>query len=97
MQTYINTLLYTYIYLLMNMHTLIFILPDIDECSDGTQNCSQTCTNTPGSFICGCYNSGFLLDNDGFTCNGMYKYNLYVLLVICWRWEIFVVKHFNYQ
>ena len=45
---------------------------DIDECSDGTHNCSQTCTNTNGSFTCGC-NSGYLLDIDGATCNGMQK------------------------
>ena len=56
----------------MNMHTLISILTDINECSDGTHNCSQICTNTPGSFICEC-NNGFLLDNDEATCNGMYK------------------------
>ena len=46
--------------------------PDIDECIDGTHNCSQTCTNTVGSFTCGC-NGGYLLDIDGFTCNGKHK------------------------
>ena len=45
---------------------------DIDECSDGTHNCTQTCTNTVGSFTCGC-SSGYELDVDGTTCNGMYK------------------------
>ena len=44
----------------------------MDECSDGTHNCSQTCTNTEGSFICGC-NGGYELDGDGATCNGMFK------------------------
>ena len=45
--------------------------PDIDECSDRTtENCTQICTNTNGSFICEC-NTGFQLDNDGVTCNGM--------------------------
>ena len=43
---------------------------DINECSNGTHTCSQTCTNTNGSFTCGCY-SGFLLDADGYACNGM--------------------------
>ena len=42
---------------------------DIDECSEGTHNCSQICINTVGSFICGC-NSGYELDRDGATCNG---------------------------
>ena len=55
----------------MKMHIFISILPDIDECSDGTHNCSQTCTNTEGGFYCGC-NTGFVLDDDGATCNGMY-------------------------
>ena len=48
-----------------------FIFVDIDECSVGTHDCSQTCTNTIGSYICGC-NPGFVLDSDGATCNGMY-------------------------
>ena len=43
---------------------------EIDECSEGTHDCSQVCTNTNGSFICGC-NSSYLLDIDGSTCNGM--------------------------
>ena len=55
----------------MNMHTLISFLPDIDECSRGIDNCSHKCTNTLGSFVCGCID-GFHLDNDGTTCIGMY-------------------------
>ena len=55
----------------MNMHTFISILSDIDECSNGTHYCSQICTNTNGSFICGCDN-GFLLDFDGATCHSMH-------------------------
>ena len=45
------------------------ISSDIDECSNETDYCSQTCINTEGNFICGC-NSGFLLDIDGTACNG---------------------------
>ena len=56
----------------MIMHTLISILPDIDECSIGIDICFHKCTNTPGSFICGCID-GFHLDNDGTTCIAMYK------------------------
>ena len=52
--------------------TYTFIYPDIDECSDGTHVCTETCTNTDGSFTCGC-NSGCLLDDDGFTCHGKHK------------------------
>ena len=55
----------------MNMHTLISILPDIDECSTETDNCLHMCTNIPGSFICGC-SDGYFLGSDGFTCIGIY-------------------------
>ena len=44
---------------------------DTDDCSDGTHHCSQICTNTNGSFACGC-NIGYQLDFDNVTCNGMY-------------------------
>ena len=50
------------------MHSLC---PDIDECSDGTNNCTQTCTNTGGGFNCGC-STGYVLNSDGATCNGEY-------------------------
>ena len=53
-------------------HTYITNHLDIDECIDGTHDCSQTCTNLIGSFICGC-NYGYILDDDGFTCHGIPK------------------------
>lgn len=41
---------------------------DVDECSFKTDPvCSHTCTNTIGSFVCGC-NKGYDLRPDGFTC-----------------------------
>ena len=54
------------------MHTLLFIIPDINECDPdiGTHDCDHTCTNTNGSFVCGCDN-GYHLDDDGTTCIGM--------------------------
>ena len=52
------------------LHIDISIHPDIDECSDGTHDCSQTCTNTIASYTCGC-NTGYLLETDGITCSGM--------------------------
>jgi len=40
---------------------------DLDECAQGTSQCSQICLNTPGSFTCGCQ-PGFQLDFDGRGC-----------------------------
>ena len=51
----------------------ICFFSDIDECNNGTHNCSQICTNTNGSFTCGCDN-GYLLDLDEVTCNGQNVY-----------------------
>ena len=65
------------------MFTCVFFSSDNDECILGTDNCMHTCTNTIGSFSCGC-NTGFELDSDGATCNGEYymkhtkKHNMYV-------------------
>ena len=50
---------------------IIFFNADINECIEGRDNCSQMCTNTEGSFTCGCVD-GYLLDIDETTCNGMY-------------------------
>ena len=44
-------------------------LPDIDECLLDTDNCSQNCSNTIGSYQCLC-DEGYRLDPDGLTCNG---------------------------
>ncbi|XP_070174331.1 cubilin-like [Littorina saxatilis] len=40
---------------------------DVDECNENCDCCDQVCTNTIGSFTCGC-NRGFTLDSDGRTC-----------------------------
>ena len=44
---------------------------DIDECTQGVDGCSQTCTNTVGNYTCSC-DSGYYLAGDGHTCNGEY-------------------------
>ncbi|XP_052777286.1 uncharacterized protein LOC128214704 isoform X2 [Mya arenaria] len=40
---------------------------DKDECAAETNPCDQNCTNTDGSFVCGC-NTGFILSSDKFSC-----------------------------
>ncbi|XP_066302880.1 matrilin-2-like [Branchiostoma lanceolatum] len=41
---------------------------DIDECAYGLSECSHTCTNTNGSYTCGCP-SGYFLETDNKRCN----------------------------
>jgi hypothetical protein len=53
--------------------------PDANECSDGTHTCQQQCDNTHGAFRCIC-NSGFTLNDDGFTCRGEY-FNITVIVI----------------
>ena len=45
---------------------------EIDECSEGTAGCAQTCTNTPGSYTCSC-RSGFMISRDSHGCDGIHK------------------------
>ena len=46
----------------------LFII-DVDECQENLHSCQHICTNTDGSFSCGC-NEGFMLDGDGQNCTG---------------------------
>ena len=53
------------------------LFSDEDECAIGTATCTclsltgcaTTCTNTDGSFDCGC-SAGFIVGLDGITCAG---------------------------
>ena len=64
-------------------HTcIIFFNTDIDECNEGTDNCSQTCTNAEGNFTCEC-DDGYYLDIDETTCIGMYLEYIIVLNSTC--------------
>lgn len=42
---------------------------DVDECSEGSDNCAQNCTDTDGSYDCSC-RSGYRLANDSQVCDG---------------------------
>ena len=52
-----------------------FFGSDINECDVNTDNCSQFCNNTIGSYQCYC-EDGYTLDSDEHTCNG-------IILVLC--------------
>lgn len=45
------------------------IITEINECAATSSPCEHTCTNTVGSFQCSC-NDGYLLDDDGRSCDG---------------------------
>ena len=61
----------------LSMYVYISLLPtDIDECTDETDNCEQTCMNTNGSFVCGC-NPGYMLDGNGRNCSGTFNFALH--------------------
>ena len=53
------------------VHRNLFIVLDIDECTDGTHSCGvyAVCNNTPGSYNCMC-KDGFY--GDGIKCTGNY-------------------------
>ena len=51
------------------MMYLYSTIPDINECATLNGNCSQTCTNTNGSYYCSCY-LGYILGGNNMTCNG---------------------------
>ena len=60
---------------MVSRFTLNMTFPDVDECSNGDNNCHNDarCTNTRGSFICAC-NSGF--SGNGVTCAGWKRSNI---------------------
>ena len=45
---------------------------DIDECTQNTHACSDTCTNTAGKYTCSCP-AGKKLKADSITCEGILK------------------------
>ncbi|PVD35905.1 hypothetical protein C0Q70_02874 [Pomacea canaliculata] len=50
------------------------VVADEDECALPTTNrCQQQCINTIGSYFCHCNQSGYELDNDGFSCTARVK------------------------
>ena len=61
---------------------LVFLLADIDECTEGTDGCVHSCSNVAGSYTCSC-NSGYRLASDNHGCEGMkVHFNSLVMSVI---------------
>ncbi len=54
----------------INVVAVFMSLVDIDECSLGTDRCTQDCINTQGSYTCSCH-AGYALQSDQYTCEGM--------------------------
>ena len=52
---------------------VIFAFADVDECTDGTDNCHEnaTCHNSPGNYTCSC-NTGYT--GNGFLCTSTFLY-----------------------
>ena len=48
-------------------NNVLVLLSDVNECA-GENDCEQLCTNTEGSYECGC-DDGYTLNNAG-TCEG---------------------------
>ena len=53
-----------------NYYNILCPFSEINECSEGSDNCDQTCYNTASSYTCSC-RSGYTLGSDRRTCNGM--------------------------
>ena len=63
-----STLLFHFVHFSVKKCSL-FPFSDVDECTAGTHNCEQLCTNTPGGYNCSC-NSGYELLANGYQCQG---------------------------
>ena len=61
---------------------------DIDECSEATDDCQQTCSNTPGGYTCSCV-LGYDLNSDAKTCTqGVFMYVVCVTDVYQHTWRL---------
>ena len=83
--------------ILYNFNIYLFQISDINECTLNTDGCSQGCTNTQGSYYCGC-NSGYTLATNGRTCQGVYKVTyklpniIYMYIVMKKKSDTYVAK-----
>ena len=67
--------------ILIKIHNyIIYIIADVDECSEGISACSQRCQNIAGGYACSCFD-GYSLDEDGRACNGKTWWEIYIVMV----------------
>ena len=52
------------------------------KCTTDTDNCTQNCENTDGSFTCSC-NDGYTTADNGITCDG---------IIVTYIFEIWLCK-----
>ena len=52
-------------------------LSDINECSQGTDECDHHCYNTIGGYFCNCTGPGYRLHTDDATCQSEFFFNLW--------------------
>lgn len=50
-------------------------ISDLDECQSLGKHCQHYCRNTPGSYVCECYD-GFQMKPDQISCKCRYKFRL---------------------
>jgi hypothetical protein len=53
----------------LSFFVCIIFATDVDECSNGTAGCEESCSNTLGSYNCYC-EPGYIIGQDGVTCQG---------------------------
>lgn len=54
---------------------------DVDECNTALNECEQVCSNTIGLYVCDCA-VGYILDENGKTCNGRITIRSNFILII---------------
>lgn len=79
-----NRLIYTQLYFTTNTDrwwwflcpvvvTLLFLLPDVDECAQGDLCLGGVCANTEGSYTCTRCKAGYRVSQDRQRCEGKFQ------------------------
>ena len=60
---------------------MYLLCADNDECQVDNGGCQQSCNNTPGSYLCQCWD-GYKMDNDSSNCTGKSTLNGPTILIL---------------